>query len=75
MKAIKYILAGVMTIGSYTASFAQQDVKAQIAEITKVIATNKSDLKAVESQVKDYVKSNKKNAEALVGLSCHKRYA
>lgn len=68
MKAIKYILAGVMTIGSYTASFAQQDVKAQIAEITKVIATNKSDLKAVESQVKDYVKSNKKNAEALVGL-------
>lgn len=68
MKAIKYILAGVMTIGSYTASFAQQDVKTQIAEITKVIAANKSDLKAVESQVKDYVKSNKKNAEALVGL-------
>ena len=68
MKALKYILAGAMAIGSYTASFAQQDVKAQIDAITKVIADNKKDLKAAEPLVKDYVKANKKNAEALVGL-------
>lgn len=68
MKALKYILAGVLTIGSCTVSFAQQDVKAQVDAITKVIADNKADLKAVEPQVKDFVKANKKNAEALVGL-------
>lgn len=68
MKALKYILAGVVTIGSYTASFAQQDVKAQVDAITKVIANNKTNLKAAESQVKEFVKINKKNAEALTGL-------
>lgn len=68
MKALKYILAGVVTIGSYTASFAQQDVKAQVDAITKVIANNKTNLKAAEPQVKEFVKVNKKNAEALTGL-------
>lgn len=68
MKALKYILAGVVTIGSYTASFAQQDVKAQVDAITKVIANNKTNLKAAEPQVKEFVKINKKNAEALTGL-------
>lgn len=45
-----------------------QDVKSQVDAITKLIASNKSNPEAVEDQVKDFVKENKKNAEALAGL-------
>lgn len=67
MKAIKYFLAGVL-ITAVSAPSVAQDVKSQVDAITKVIVSNKSNLGAVEDQVKDFVKENKKNAEALAGL-------
>lgn len=67
MKAIKYLLAGVIAIGSFAASMAQ-DVKAQVDAIAKQIEANKSNLKAFDPQIKDFVKANKKNAPALVML-------
>ena len=45
-----------------------QDVQSQVDAIAKVIKENKSNPEAVEDQVKDFVKENKKNAIALAGL-------
>ena len=45
-----------------------QDVKSQVEAIKKVVTDNKSNPAAAEEQVKDFVKENKKNAEALAGL-------
>ena len=45
-----------------------QDVQSQVDAIAKVIKVNKSNPEAVEDQVKDFVKENKKNAIALAGL-------
>ena len=45
-----------------------QNTDQQVANITKVIMDNKSNLEAVEDQVKDFVKENKKNPLALAGL-------
>lgn len=45
-----------------------QDVKSQVEAISKVIIDNKANPAAVADQVKDFVKENKKNAEALAGL-------
>lgn len=54
-------------LGFSTTTMAQ-DVKSQVNAISKVIAANKDNPKAVEDQVKNFYKANKKNAEALVGL-------
>ncbi|MBQ6309569.1 MAG: hypothetical protein IJK09_01490 [Prevotella sp.] len=67
MKAIKYFFAGVVMLGLSTQVQAQ-DVKAQIDAITKVVVDNKNNLKAVEPQIKQFIKENKKNPEALAGL-------
>ena len=67
MKAIKYFFAGVVMLGLSTQVQAQ-DVKAQIDAITKVVVDNKNNPKAAEPQVKQFVKANKKNPEALAGL-------
>lgn len=45
-----------------------QDVKSQVDAITKVIVDAKGDVNATKSQVKDFMKVNKKNADALAGL-------
>ncbi len=45
-----------------------QDVKSQVEAISKVVIDNKANPAAVADQVKDFVKENKKNAEALAGL-------
>ena len=45
-----------------------QDVKSQVDAITKVLVDAKGDAVAAKSQIKDFVKANKKNAEALAGL-------
>ncbi|CCY64973.1 tetratricopeptide repeat family protein [Prevotella sp. CAG:1124] len=67
MKAIKYVLAGVLMTSVFAPSMAQ-DVKSQVEAIKKVVTDNKSNPAAAEEQVKDFVKENKKNAEALAGL-------
>lgn len=64
MKAIKYLLAGAL-ISVVSAPSVAQDVKSQVETITKVVVDNKSNPAAIEDQVKDFVKENKKNAEAL----------
>lgn len=45
-----------------------QDVKSQVDAITKVIVDANGDVNATKNQVKDFMKANKKNAEALAGL-------
>ena len=67
MKAIKYLLAGTFAAIVSVPSMAQ-DVQPQVDAIAKDIKANKSNLAAVEDQVKDFVKENKKSAEALAGL-------
>ena len=67
MKAIKYVLVGALMTGIFAPSMAQ-DVKSQVEAISKVVIDNKSNPEAVKEQVKDFVKENKKNAEALAGL-------
>lgn len=67
MKVIKYLLAGALMTASVAPSMAQ-DVKSQVNAITKVIADNKDNLKAVNDQIKDFVKENKKDPVALAGL-------
>ena len=67
MKHMKYLLVGAFLLGMATTVTAQ-DVQSQVANITNVINANKGNLKAVEAQVKEFYKANKKNAEALVGL-------
>lgn len=67
MRVIKYFFVGALTL-CFSAQVMAQDVKSQIDAITKVIIANKNNPDAVKDQVKDYVKANKKNAEALAGL-------
>ncbi|MBP7985209.1 MAG: hypothetical protein KAZ28_06175 [Bacteroidaceae bacterium] len=64
MKAIKYLLMGAMMIG-FSAPTMAQDNKATIDAISKVIKDKSGN---VDDQVKDVYKSNKKNAEVLVGI-------
>lgn len=45
-----------------------QDVKSQVDAITKVIVDAKGDVNATKNQVKEFMKTNKKNADALAGL-------
>ena len=67
MRAIKYLLAGAL-VSVVSAPSMAQDVKSQIDAITKVVKANKSNPEAIEDQVKDFVKENKKNGVALAGL-------
>ena len=66
MKAIKYLLAGALMIG-FSAQSMAQDIKSEIKAITKVIVDNKSNLDAVEDQIKAFYKANKKNFSMLNG--------
>ncbi len=67
MKAIKYLVAGVLAL-SMSAPAMAQDVKSQVDAITKVVIDAKGDVNATKSQVKAFTKMNKKNAAALAGL-------
>lgn len=64
MKAIKYLLMGMLVFGSAAPAMAQ-DTKAITEQATKVIKTQGSDLK---DQVKQWYKEYKKNPEALVAI-------
>lgn len=65
MKAIKYLLIGAALAGFSATSIAQNDNKATIETITKIIKNKSGD---VDDQVKSVYKNNKKNAEVLVGI-------
>ncbi len=67
MKAIKYLLAGAM-LAAFTAPTMAQNVNPDVDAITKAIIANKTNPDAVKGQVKDFLKVNKKNADALAGL-------
>lgn len=67
MKAIKYLVAGALVL-SIAAPTMAQDVKSQVNAITKVVVDAKGDVNATKAQVKEFMKANKKNAEALAGL-------
>ena len=67
MKTMKYLFAGALMLG-FSAQAMAQDVQAQIDAITKVVVSANGNAAAVKDQVKEYVKVNKKNAEALAGL-------
>ena len=67
MKAIKYLVAGVLAL-SATLPIGAQDLKSQIEAISKVIIDNGGDLKATKAPVAEFLKTNKKNPTALAGL-------
>lgn len=65
MKAIKYLLIGALMIGINTPSTAQEDHKAVIEQLTKVI---KSDAADKEDQIKDLFKEYKKEPDVIVAI-------
>ena len=67
MKTLKYFFAGALML-SISAQSMAQDVKSQIAAVSKVIVENQGNLKAQQAAAKDFVKLYKKNPEALAGL-------
>ena len=64
MKTIKYVLMGALLLGAAPA-MAQNDNKAIIDNVTKIIASKAPD---TQSKVKEIFKANKKNPEVLVGI-------
>ncbi len=67
MKIMKYLLVGVLAMASF-APVAAQDIKADVAAITKVINDAKGDPVALKEPVKTFLKSYKKNPVALAAL-------
>ncbi len=65
MKAIKYLLIGMLTTVVSAPAMAQEDHSAVINQITKVIKAKGAN---VESEVKNVVKANKKNADVLTAI-------
>ena len=67
MKTLKYLFAGALML-SISAQSMAQDVKSQVAAISKAIVDNQDNVKAQQAAVKEFLKLNKKNPEALAGL-------
>ncbi len=65
MKAIKYLMIGVLTLSLNTPVVAQDEHKAVIDQATNIIKAKGND---VEKQIKDIYKANKKNADVLVAI-------
>ncbi|MBQ8047272.1 MAG: hypothetical protein IJ196_05040 [Prevotella sp.] len=65
MKTLKYFVIGALMIGFAAPAVAQEDHSAVIKQITNVI---KSKAPNVESEVKNVVKANKKNADVLTAI-------
>ena len=57
MKQMKYVLVGALMLGFSAPAMAQQDNKAVVESIAKVIKSNAAD---ADAQVKDVYKKNKK---------------
>ena len=65
MKAIKYLVMGVVLAGFSTSAMAQDGTKADIDAVKKIISSKPADL---NDQMKAFYKKNKKNAENLVAF-------
>lgn len=65
MKSMKYVMMGALMLSLSAPAMAQNDNKATIDAIAKVIKSKAAD---AANQVKDVQKKNKKNAEVLVGI-------
>lgn len=65
MKAIKYLLLGVLMIGFNAPASAQEDHKAVIDQITKTITSKSAN---TANEVKAVVKEYKKNPDVLVAI-------
>ena len=66
MKAIKYLIVGLLTTAVSVPVMAQaEDHSAVIDQITKVIKSQGPD---VAAEVKNVVKANKKNADVLTAI-------
>ena len=68
MKAIKYLFIGALMLVFSAPAMAQDEDQATINAITKVIKENKSGFDAIEDQVKQVYKKNKKNAKVLTAI-------
>ena len=66
MKAIKYVLAGALLLGSVAPTMAQQNEKAIIDHVSQVIKNKGADF---EKQVNQLYKENKKDAQALLAIA------
>ena len=65
MKAIKYLVLGVLTVGFSTSVMAQDGSKADIDAVKQIISSKPENM---EKAMKPYYKANKKNAENLVAF-------
>ena len=65
MKAIKYVMMGVLTLGFGTSVMAQDGSKADVDAVKRIISSKPADL---DKQMKPFYKANKKNAENLVAF-------
>jgi tetratricopeptide (TPR) repeat protein len=66
MKAIKYLMMGVLTFSFSTSVMAQDGSKADIDAVKRIISSKPADL---DKQMKPYYKENRKNAENLIGFA------
>jgi tetratricopeptide (TPR) repeat protein len=66
MKAIKYLMMGVLTFSFSTSVMAQDGSKADIDAVKRIISNKPADL---DKQMKPYYKENRKNAENLIGFA------
>ncbi len=65
MKAIKYVLMGVLMLGFGTSVKAQDGSKADVDAVKKLISSKPADL---DKQMKAFFKANKKNADNLIAF-------
>ena len=65
MKAIKYVLMGVLMLGFGTSVKAQDGSKADVDAVKKLISSKPADL---DKQMKSFYKANKKNADNLIAF-------
>ena len=69
MKPIKYLVAGALMLSISTSSMAQTSaLQQEIDAITQTVTAANGDVKATKDAVKLFLKSYKKNPEALAGL-------
>lgn len=66
MKALKYLMMGVLTVGFGTPVMAQDGSKADVDAVKKIISSKPADL---DKQMKPFFKANKKNADNLVAFA------
>ncbi len=67
MKVFKYLFVGVLAM-FFSAPLMAQDWKSDLESLESAIEANKGNAKAVDSQVKEYLKLYKKDADAIAGL-------